>query len=266
MRLISLIVLLTTILLVPLEWASAQEREFNILSHYGGTSGGDVEGILGNPGKAVIYNDYIYVVDVLSSSIKVYHNGDGFVGSLGSRGSGPGEYVNISGLSVAQDGTILVSDNQLLKVDKYESLSLAGGNKIDEATAINTAVPIRIIDQFGANEECNIWFGKKQHWGIEELQDQKNTLFYHACGFDNIHIMDSTELLKRLVTDRSEDRLLTMNPGVVASDNEYIYYSPGYYSSVVYKLKIDPGNNLIEVEEELRGKEWIQGEAVYMRA
>lgn len=84
--------------------------------------GSDLGG-LGNPVKAVLKNDRIYILNdnMTTQNILVYSSEGEFISNLGTVGRGPGEYLGISDFTVASNGDVIIADGVANKLVVYDN-------------------------------------------------------------------------------------------------------------------------------------------------
>ena len=77
--------------------------------------------LFGRPDKIEIQNGYIYIADQRMRVLVVYDINGKVVTSVGRRGQGPAEYVNLTDFDVDSVGNICILDGRLDKVLFYDS-------------------------------------------------------------------------------------------------------------------------------------------------
>lgn len=77
--------------------------------------------LFGRPDKIEIQNGYIYIADQRMRVLAVYDINGKVVTSVGRRGQGPAEYVNLTDFDVDSVGNICILDGRLDKVLFYDS-------------------------------------------------------------------------------------------------------------------------------------------------
>ena len=65
---------------------------------------------------AVAADDTIYVSEGQVPIVRIYEGDGTFVGNIGGRGEGPGEYVSAPGLAVLPDGRLVTRDSSRVSV------------------------------------------------------------------------------------------------------------------------------------------------------
>ncbi|MCF0258177.1 6-bladed beta-propeller [Bacteroides heparinolyticus] len=78
--------------------------------------------LLGRIDKAKIFGERIYIADTRMRSLVVYDRFGSYISTVGVRGQGPGEYVNLSDFDINKSGNIYVLDARLKKILHYNEL------------------------------------------------------------------------------------------------------------------------------------------------
>ncbi len=86
-----------------------------------GTAEGDDEYMLGLVRAVAASDDGIYVLDSSTKTVRSYTYAGEYVGDVGRRGEGPGEYTQPMGLAIAPDGRLFVHDAGRRRVSIYSS-------------------------------------------------------------------------------------------------------------------------------------------------
>lgn len=113
------------------------ETAFSVLPspHYIVLQASEEKDQISSVDKVVLFQDKIYVADKFLKKLMVYDLTGRLQKSIGEKGHGPGEYIDIADFSVDPQGNVYILDNQALALLKYDSI---GNYKESQKLAFRT--------------------------------------------------------------------------------------------------------------------------------
>lgn len=166
----------------------------------------------------------IYVADEASMEISVFNKETQYLGSLGARGRGPGEFLSFNGLYVNSRDEVIVYDqvNRRLTFfptdsDSFETIPLAVGATIE-------------LDDFKENYIASYY--------ESTIFDTTQESLLHIYDKD-FNLIASELPLKKTLSDNSVIAGFFFRdfPGDVATHEGTVFYSPSLYSGHIYRFE-----------------------------
>ncbi len=97
---------------------------------------------------------HIYIADARSSSIRVFSSEGEFVKSIGSRGQGPGEFLDVTSMVVDSRDDLIVVDHFNMRITRFSDM----GDNVE-----TYPIPVN---------------GRAQPWHIRTLGPERFVLYY----------------------------------------------------------------------------------------
>lgn len=182
----------------------------------------------------------IYVLD--NASLKIYKFDDSgkYLSSIGSRGRGEGEFMNIQNLLLTEDNGnthLYVADRATFKVTEF----MASGQFANSfLPTTGTIFPRGKMLSMSIGDDLKFVSLYKLYEGAED----KNCLFHvFASDFRKISCSGEFDVLE-FSDSYVFDHLTQSDPGYFDIDNRHnIYYTPKLYSGILYKFAYDSVRN-----------------------
>jgi hypothetical protein len=191
----------------------------------------------------------VYIADGASQSVKIFDSTGVYLKSIGGRGRGPGEFMQLNLMRITPDGTLLFLDRGKLE---YIYLTTEGeylnSNPVDLA---NQFYPESVVflDEFAMG-----LYMKSSNRPNDPSYFERPLFYIYDHHFENL---EATLITYELLGESYENHFLWGNfipyPGSFDLDSEQnkLIYAPGVYTGRLFEYYFDGDFNLVsEVEIE----------------
>lgn len=165
-----------------------------------------------------IENDRIYVMDTWMRKLVAFDWDGNAVMSVGMRGRGPGEYMNVDGFDIDKEGNIYIIDGNLDKVLVYNK----NGKFIKEVKPLCEIDILKVLDNGNYLFQVSSWEAKVFAAGQQ--------LMVTDSAFNKI-----SELLR--YSSFKDDNFLLSDNKIIKTENGFFYHKP--IDDYVYFLNND---------------------------
>lgn len=204
----------------------------------------------------------LYIVDKMSTAVTIFDTTGAYVGHVGRKGHGPGEYINIADFSTGEKGAVYILDQNLSSIITYDSCGnyistgylpfnaevfqcLPDGRFIFGLTSQNpgkyamcqtilTELDLTLVDsqvRYGKNTDDNFHLSG---FGFTRTTDG---MYYHKPIDDYVYLFDRNGILKStFLLDFGQDRVPDAYRSNIESHIDALAdYSTSTFFTLAYK-------------------------------